>query len=63
MIVGLYRVPGERVGFSSRRYFDWTRRTFQSLGEEESLEMSTKGTPEAGPLAEWLVQRIRRANR
>ena len=59
----LYRVPGERVGFSSRRYFDWTRRTFQSLGEEESLEMSTKGTPEAGPLAEWLEKRIRRANR
>ncbi len=59
----LYRVPGERVGFSSRRYYDWTRRTFQSLGELEALEMSTGEAPEGSTLAEWLRQRVRRAHR
>jgi len=59
----LYRVPGERVGFSSRRYYDWTRRTYQSLGEQEALTLSTEPAPEAGSLAEWLNKRIRRAKR
>jgi hypothetical protein len=59
----LYRVPEERVGFSSRRYYDWTRRTFQSLGEQEALRMATGAAPDAHALAEWLSRRIRRAKR
>lgn len=59
----LYRVPGERVGFSSRRYFDWTRRSFQSLGEVEALKMSTGGLPEPAALREWLRTRLKRARR
>jgi hypothetical protein len=61
--VWLYGVPAERVGFSSRRYFDWTRRTFQSLGDLEALRMSTEGAPEAAELAEWLAPRLRRARK
>lgn len=59
----LYRVPEERVGFSSRRYYDWTRRSFQSLGDVEALKMSTGGAPEPRALVEWLDRRIRRAKR
>jgi cephalosporin-C deacetylase-like acetyl esterase len=59
----LYRVPGERVGFSSRRYYDWTRRSHQSLGELEALKMSTEGLPGAEELAAWLEPRLRRARR
>lgn len=56
----LYRVPEDRVGFSSRRYFDWTRRTFQSLGDVDALKMTTTGTPEASALITWLEARLRR---
>ena len=59
----LYRVPEERVGFSSRRYYDWTRRSFQSLGEQEALRMSTAAAPDAAVLVEWLRKRMRRARR
>ncbi|MFN3653660.1 MAG: hypothetical protein ACK47B_29120 [Armatimonadota bacterium] len=59
----LYRVPAERVGFSSRRYYDWTRRTHQSIGEEESLQLDTGELPEASRLDEWLRRRLRRARR
>ncbi len=59
----LYRVPGERVGFSSRRYYDWTRRSFQSLGEVEALKMSTGGLPEPAAVREWLRTRLKRAKR
>lgn len=59
----LYRVPAGRVGFSSRRYFDWTRRNYQAFGDEEALTLSTAGRPEADVLAEWLSKRLRRARK
>lgn len=59
----LYQVPEERVGFSSRRYYDWTRRSFQSLGEVEALKMSTKSLPEPQALLDWLRLRLKRAKR
>jgi cephalosporin-C deacetylase-like acetyl esterase len=61
--VWLYRVPEDRVGFPSRRYYDWTRRTFQSLGEQEALHMTARGLPDPAALAEWLRRRMRRARR
>jgi dienelactone hydrolase len=59
----LYRVPEERVGFSSRRYYDWTRRSFQSLGEPDALKMSTGPLPASSLLTDWLEGRIKRAKR
>jgi dienelactone hydrolase len=59
----LYGVPEERVGFPSRRYYDWTRRTYQSLGEPDSLKMSTYDTPEPAALVDWLEKRGRKAKR
>jgi hypothetical protein len=59
----LYNVPGERAGFSSRRYYDWTRRSYQSLGELEALTMSTDEAPTGAQLLDWLPSRLRRANR
>lgn len=59
----LYRVPEERVGFSSRRYYDWTRRTYQSLGEQDALTLSTRGEPEAAEILDWLSTRPRRSKR
>lgn len=57
----LYRVPEDRVGFSSRRYFDWTRRTFQSLGDVDALKMTTGAAPDAPILTGWLDNRLRRS--
>ena len=59
----LFRVPEERVGFASRRYYDWTRRSYQSLGEPDALKMSTRTLPDIPSLAEWLERRSRRARR
>jgi len=59
----LYRVPEERVGFSSRRYYDWTRRTYQSLGEPDALVLSTRGEPEPAELIDWLATKPRRVKR
>lgn len=53
----LYRVPGDRIGFSSRRYFDWTRRTYQSLGDEDALWMLGDREPEPAALLAWLAAR------
>jgi hypothetical protein len=61
--VWLFNVPGERVGFSSRRYYDWTRRTYQSLGEDAALRMSVDERPPAQELAAWLESRLNRALR
>lgn len=59
----LYHVPEERVGFSSRRYYDWTRRSYQSLGDQDALSLSTDSLPSAGTLWEWLNTRPRRGKR
>jgi hypothetical protein len=56
----LWRVPGDRVGFSSRRYFDWTRRTYQSLGAEEALRMEDEAAPLVAEVVEWLRVRWRK---
>lgn len=56
----LFDVPAERVGFSSRRYYDWTRRTYQSLGDEEALKMSSDPDPDPAALLAWLEPRLKR---
>lgn len=53
----LYHAPPDRVGFSSRRYYDWVRRTYQSLGDADSLVLSTGEKPEPGELLGWLEAR------
>lgn len=59
----LYRVPEDRVGFSSRRYYDWTSRSYQSLGDRDALKMAKTDLPDPSSLNEWLQRRIRRAKR
>lgn len=59
----LYRVPEDRVGFSSRRYYDWTSRSYQSLGDRDALKMAKTALPDPYSLNEWLQRRIRRAKR
>jgi dienelactone hydrolase len=55
----LWRVPRGRVGFSSRRYYDWTRRTYQSLGAGEAVELSTGSNLEGDVVAAWIRDRVR----
>lgn len=55
----LFNVPSGRAGFSSRRYFDWTRRTYQSLGAEEALLLRSGPLPEPKELVRWLDAAIR----
>lgn len=55
----LFSVPRERSGFSSRRYFDWARRTYQSLGAEEALTLRTEPLPAPEDLARWLAGALR----
>jgi cephalosporin-C deacetylase-like acetyl esterase len=59
----LYRVPEDRVGFASRRYYDWTNRSYQSLGDRDALKMAKTPLPDPYSLHEWLHRRIRRAKR
>jgi dienelactone hydrolase len=59
----LYNVPKERTGFSSRRYFDWTRRTFQSLGDEEALKLDTQPASDPAAVLAWLTPRLRKQAR
>jgi hypothetical protein len=61
--VWLFNVPGERVGFSSRRYYDWIRRTYQSVGEDPALRISIDAPPPPHELAGWLESRLNRATR
>lgn len=55
----LFRVPSERAGFASRRYYDWTRRSFQSLGAEEALTLRTGPLPAPDDLLRWLDAALR----
>jgi cephalosporin-C deacetylase-like acetyl esterase len=55
----LVSVPSERAGFSSRRYFDWARRTYQSLGAEEALTLRVEPLPEPQELVRWLTGAFR----
>jgi hypothetical protein len=50
----LVSVPRERAGFASRRYFDWARRTYQSLGAEDALTLRTGPIPPPEDLVRWL---------
>jgi hypothetical protein len=56
----LYNVPPERTGFSSRRYFDWTQRTYQSLGASSALRLDTGPVPTPSSLGAWLQSTLRR---
>jgi cephalosporin-C deacetylase-like acetyl esterase len=55
----LFRVPSERAGFSSRRYFDWARRSYQSLGAEDALALRAGTLPEPSELVRWLDGALR----
>jgi cephalosporin-C deacetylase-like acetyl esterase len=55
----LFRVPSERAGFASRRYFDWARRSFQSLGAEDALTLRSGPLPEPVELVRWLDGALR----
>jgi hypothetical protein len=56
----LFRAPAERLGFSSRRYLDWVKRTYQSLGELEALRLTPEDLGEPAETLEWLDARLRR---
>jgi dienelactone hydrolase len=56
----LCRVPAARAGFSSRRYFDWTKRTYQSLGAVDGLQLDTAEAPEPSELCSWLQAQLRK---
>jgi dienelactone hydrolase len=57
----LLRVPRERAGFSSRRYFDWTLRSFQSLGARDAVRLDTRDElATAEEWVPWLDQALRR---
>ena len=54
----LFRVPPDRAGFASLRYFDGARRAFQALGAETALTIRTT-TPDPYPrCAGWLEAQI-----
>jgi hypothetical protein len=55
----LFSVPMERAGFASRRYFDWARRSYQSLGAEDALTLRSGSLPPPEELARWLAAAFR----
>ncbi len=59
----LYNVPRERTGFSSRKYYNWTERMFQSLSDGGALSWTLGSLPDSEELSEWLVARLRRHRR
>jgi hypothetical protein len=60
----LYRVPPDRAGFSSRRYFDWTLRSYQSLGAREAVRLDTRDeAPSGAEWGPWLEGALRRRRR
>jgi len=56
----LYNAPPERLGFSSRRYLDWVKRTYQSLGELDALRLTPGPAGDPPDLLAWLDSRLRR---
>jgi hypothetical protein len=55
----LFSVPKERAGFASRRYFDWARRSYQSLGAEDALTLRSGPLPPPEELTRWLAAAFR----
>lgn len=54
----LFRVPPERAGFASLRYFDGARRAFQALGAEAALTIRTTTETPLPAAQAWLEQQL-----
>jgi cephalosporin-C deacetylase-like acetyl esterase len=54
----LFRVPPERTGFASLRYFDGARRAFQALGAEAALTVQTTGAEPLPAVQAWLEAQL-----
>jgi dienelactone hydrolase len=54
----LFRVPPDRAGFASLRYFDGARRAFQALGAEEALTVRTTTDDPLPAVQAWLERQL-----
>ena len=54
----LFRVPPDRAGFASLRYFDGARRAFQALGAEPALTLRTTTDDPLPAVQAWLEKQI-----
>jgi dienelactone hydrolase len=54
----LFRVPPDRAGFASLRYFDGARRAFQALGAEPALTIRTTTEDPLPAVEAWLEAQI-----
>jgi hypothetical protein len=54
----LFRVPADRAGFASLRYFDGARRAFQALGAEDALTIRTTTDDPVPALQSWLEKQV-----
>jgi hypothetical protein len=54
----LFRVPPERAGFASLRYFDGARRAFQALGAEDALTLRTTTADPLPAVQAWLERQF-----
>jgi dienelactone hydrolase len=54
----LFRVPPDRAGFASLRYFDGARRAFQSLGAEAALTIRTTTEDPWPAVRAWLERQL-----
>jgi hypothetical protein len=54
----LFRVPPDRAGFASLRYFDGARRAFQALGAEPALTIRTTSEEQLPAVQAWLEKQI-----
>jgi dienelactone hydrolase len=54
----LFRVPPDRAGFASLRYFDGARRAFQALGAESSLAIRTTTEDPLPAVEAWLEAQL-----
>jgi hypothetical protein len=54
----LFRVPPERAGFASLRYFDGARRAFQGLGVEGALTLRTTTDDPLPAVQAWLERQL-----
>ncbi len=55
----LFRVPPERAGFASLRYFDGARRAFQALGAEAALTVRTTTEDPRPAVQAWVEQQLK----
>jgi dienelactone hydrolase len=54
----LFRVPPDRAGFASLRYFDGARRAFQALGAEPALTIRTTTETPLPAVEAWLEAQL-----